>query len=155
MGIFGNRTPVQKPLDTTFFGCRLSISLSQTGVGSQTTVWGNRFMHDALNGKKSAPGTLTSPTLSGGISKISFNTGFAFSDSQYSLTVNIKQNGEVVATKTFTKTGLAKGSVESESWVLDTAVEGEFVLEIINDCISGQDKNKDRVSIWNLTWENA
>ena len=34
----GNRTPVQKPLDTTFFGCRLSIELSHAGVGSQTTV---------------------------------------------------------------------------------------------------------------------
>ena len=48
----GNRTPVQKPLDTTFYGCRLSFSLSQAVADSQATVWGNRFVHDGLNGKR-------------------------------------------------------------------------------------------------------
>ena len=107
-----------------------------------------------LNGKTSAPGTLKSPTLKNGISKLFFNYGFAFGDDQFSLTINVKQGDKVVATTTVEKTGLAKETVYSYTWTLETAVEGDFTLEIINDCKTGTDKNKDRVAIWNLSWDN-
>ena len=29
---------------------------------------------------------------------------------------------------------------------------GKFVIEIVNDCPSNADSNKDRTAIWNLTW---
>ena len=35
---------------------------------------------------------------------------------------------------------------------MDVNVSGDFVIEIVNDCKTGTDKNVDRVSIWNITW---
>ncbi len=35
---------------------------------------------------------------------------------------------------------------------LDVNYNGNFTIEIINNCYSQLDANKDRVSIWNLTW---
>ena len=46
----GNRTPVQKPLDTTFSGCSLSFSLFRVGAGKQAPTRSNRFVRDRLNG---------------------------------------------------------------------------------------------------------
>ncbi len=104
-----------------------------------------------LNGKTSAPGSLVSPTLAGGIKTLTFNYGFAFGDTACKFTVNIKQGGSTVQTKTVDET-LTKFEVYSFRW--DVNVSGDFVIEIVNDCPSGQDKNKDRVSIWNLSWNN-
>ena len=107
-----------------------------------------------LNGKTSAPGSLKSPTLKNGISKLFFNYGFAFGDNQLTLTLNIKKGDEVVATTTLDKTGLEKNVVYSFTWELETAVEGDFTFEIINACKTNQNSNKDRVAIWNLSWDN-
>ena len=107
-----------------------------------------------LNGKTSAPGSLKSPTLKNGISKLFFNYGFAFGDNQLTLTINIKKGDEVVATTTLDKTGLEKNVVYSFTWELETAVEGDFTFEIINACKTNQNSNKDRVAIWNLSWDN-
>jgi len=45
-----------------------------------------------LNGKTTAVGTLVSPTLQGGMTKLRFNYGAAFADSQLSFRVDVKQN---------------------------------------------------------------
>lgn len=105
-----------------------------------------------LNGKSSAPGSLVSPSLSGGIKSLKFNYGFAFSDSQCKITINIKQNGAVVKTQTLDITSITKFAVCDFS--MDCNVSGDFVIEIVNDCKTGTDKNVDRISIWNLTWAN-
>ena len=105
-----------------------------------------------VNGKVSAPGTIVSPTLTGGIKALKFNYGFAFSDKQCKFTVNIKQNGAVVATKTMDITSITK--FEVCEFTMDCNVSGDFVIEIVNDCKTGTDKNVDRVSIWNLVWAN-
>ena len=107
-----------------------------------------------LNGKTSAPGTLTSPALTGGIKSLSFKYGFPFGDNQFKLTISIKKGGEVVATTVLEKTGLTKETVYDFTWNLDTAIEGEFTIVIENNCLSGSDKNKDRLSIWDITWGN-
>ena len=107
-----------------------------------------------LNGRTSAPGKLTSAKLTGGIKSLSFKYGFPFGDTQFKLTINIKQGDKVVATTTLEKTGLTKETVYDFTWTLETPVEGEFTIEIVNECLSQQDKNKDRLSIWNITWEN-
>ena len=52
------------------------------------------------------------------------------------------------------KTGLTKETVYDFTWNLDTAIEGEFTIVIENNCLSGSDKNKDRLSIWDITWGN-
>ena len=81
-----------------------------------------------------------------------FNYGFAFSDSQCKITINIKQNGAVVKTQTLDITSITKFAVCDFS--MDCNVSGDFVIEIVNDCKTGTDKNVDRISIWNLTWAN-
>ena len=103
-----------------------------------------------LNGKVSTPGSLVSPTLGGGIKKLTFNYGFAFSDKQCKFTVNIKQGGSVVKTQTVDLSSVTKFEVYNFS--MDVNVSGDFVIEIVNDCKTGTDKNVDRVSIWNITW---
>ncbi len=105
-----------------------------------------------LNGKTSAPGSLVSPTLSGGLKTLTFNYGFAFTDTNCSITINIKQNGAVVASETLERTDMAKQEVYD--YTMNASVSGDFVIEIVNNCPSAVDKNKDRVSIWNLTWTN-
>lgn len=105
-----------------------------------------------LNGKSSAPGSLVSPTLAGGIKTLTFKYGFAFSDSQCKFTVNIKQGGSVVKTQTVDLSSVTKFEVYNFS--MDCNVSGDFVIEIVNDCKTGTDKNVDRVSIWDITWSN-
>ena len=109
-----------------------------------------------LNGKVSAPGKVTSSTISGGISKLSFNYGLAFSDTQFSITITIKDTaGNVVATKTLQQTGWTKYQTGEFTWELETPISGDFVIEIVNDCMGEQTGNKERIAIWNLTWWNA
>ena len=106
-----------------------------------------------LNGKSSAKGSLTSPTLAGGISVLTFGYGFPFSDTQFSLTVNVKQNGVVVDTVTIVKTGLSSGTGYTYEWELDQAIEGNFQLEFINNAKSGASGNKDRLALYGISWE--
>ena len=110
-----------------------------------------------LNGKTSAIGKLTSCTLSNGIKSLSLSYGNAFGESNgVSLKITIKNAaGEVVATTDLIDTDVTQKVAESFIWTLDTAVEGDFVIEITNNCPTNSTSNKDRVSIWNLTWENA
>ena len=110
-----------------------------------------------LNGKTSAKGTITSPTISGGISKMTFSYGLPFSDTKIKFTVNIKQNDKVVATKTITNTSASKLTKYEFVWDLEAegvAVEGDFTIEIVNDSPSNSTSNKDRTAIWDLTWTN-
>lgn len=108
-------------------------------------------MAPTLNGKTSAPGKLTSPLLSGGIGTLTFNYGFAFADTKCKFTVNIKDaNGNVVKTDTVTLDTITVKTAYDYSLTVDYS--GNFTIEIVNDSYSGLDSNKDRVSIWNLTW---
>lgn len=105
-----------------------------------------------LNGKTTAVGSLTSPTLTGGIGTLSFSYENTFSESNgVSLQIDIKQNGEVVDTETLTNNEVAQSTEYTfTSKVFD--VEGEFVIEITNLSPSNNTGNKDRVSVWNLSW---
>lgn len=112
-----------------------------------------------LNGKTTAVGTITSPTLAGGISKLTFKYCNNFSESNgVSLTISIKQKGVTVATTTLVKTkaDVTKNTPYDFSWTLDSAIEGDFVIEISNNSPSNSSSsNKDRVSIWDITWYEA
>ncbi len=90
--------------------------------------------------------------LTGGLSKLAFNYGYAFGDTACKFTVNIKQGGNVVNDKSFYG-DLTKFDVKTFTWE-DIAVSGDFVIEIVNDCPSAAASNKDRLSIWNLVWDN-
>ena len=105
-----------------------------------------------LNGKTSQQGSITSPTLAGGIKQLNFSYGFCYTDTQFSIKIEIKQNGAVVASKDVSMTGLTKLTAYSFTWDLDTPITGEFVIVITNTSLSNSGSNKDRLSIWNLTW---
>lgn len=110
----------------------------------------------ALNGKTSAVGKLTSATLKNGISKLSFSYGNAFSESKgVDLTINILQNGAVVATTRLDNDSVTQKTAYEFTWELDKVVEGDFVIEIVNNSPSATDGNKDRVSIFNISWDSA
>ena len=110
-----------------------------------------------INGKTTAIGKVTSGTLTGGIKKLYVDYGYAFSESNgVSIKINIKStSGEVLATTDITNTERAQNVGAQFVWTLDTAVEGEFVIEIVNNCPSNSTSNKDRYSLWNLAWENV
>lgn len=106
-----------------------------------------------LNGKTSATGKLTSPVLENGIKDLTFNYGLPFSDTKISLTVNIYDEDGTTLVKT--------AKVAPETVAKQTAYDfnladinhtGKFVIEIVNDCPSNADSNKDRTAVWNLTW---
>lgn len=114
------------------------------------TIFGDASVYAVgLNGNTSKPGTLTSPTISGGLKTLSFYYCQPFNDNgKAKLTINIKQNGAVVATDVLEKDGLTK--LTKYTYSHDFNISGDFVLEIINNCPSAVAANKDRVAIWNL-----
>ena len=105
-----------------------------------------------LNGKTSAPGSLVSPALTGSIKTLTFKYGFAYNESKCQFTVNVKDAaGNVIKSEVVTLDKIEKAKAYDFS--LDVNYNGNFTIEIINNCYSQiADKNKDRVSIWNLTW---
>ncbi len=103
-----------------------------------------------LNGKTSAVGSLTSPDLTGGIGALSLKYGLPFSDTKFNLTVNIKQNGTVVATTDIAPSSITKGTAYDFSYEFNIA--GDFVIEIVNNSPSNSTSNKDRSAIWDIEW---
>ncbi len=107
-----------------------------------------------LNGKVGGAGKLTSPTLSNGISKLSFKYGHAFSDKNgVDITINIIQNGVVVATYHLDNDTVTQKTAYDFVWTLEEEVKGDFTIEITNNSPSNSSSgNKDRVSIWDFEW---
>lgn len=105
-----------------------------------------------LNGKVSAPGTLTSPVISGGIRKLTYNYGFAFADTKCTYKIQFIQNGSVVKEETVTLEGFTTKTAYEYS--LDNiGITGDFQIKFVNACVSNKSGNGDRIAIWNLTWE--
>ena len=72
-----------------------------------------------------------------------------------SFKVEVIQNGSVVKELTFTKD---KASVPQKTKLegsLDVNVSGTFKLKFTNMSPTNSTSNKDRVSIWNLTWTSV
>lgn len=105
-----------------------------------------------MNGKTSAKGKITSPTLTTGCGKLSLKYGHAFSESNgVDFTITIKQNGTAINTYKVDVNSISQKTVYT--WEQDVNVAGDFVIEITNNCPSGNSSsNKDRVSIWDVEW---
>ena len=118
-------------------------------------IGGDEVRAVCLNGKTANVGKVVSPTLTGGLGTLTFDYGYAFSETNgVSLTINVKQDGQVVATDVLENKTLEKATVAQYEHAFN--VEGDFVIEIVNNCPSAvSDKNKDRTAIWNLTWTEA
>ena len=105
-----------------------------------------------INGKTTAKGIITSPTLTNGCGKLSLNYGIAFSESNgVDFTVTIKQNGTAVQTYKIDVDTLTQKT--AYTWEQEVNVAGDFVIEITNNSPSNNSsKNMDRVSIWDIVW---
>lgn len=105
-----------------------------------------------LNGSAANQGILTSPVLNGGLKKLSFNYGFPYNETKAGFTVQIIQNGQVVASNSVTADPATRYTAFDYSH--DFSVDGSFTIKIVNDQVSASTKtNADRIAIWNLTWE--
>jgi DNA/RNA endonuclease YhcR with UshA esterase domain len=110
-----------------------------------------------INGKTSASGVLESPELAGGCGVLSFNYGNMFSEANgVSFKVEVIQNGSVVKELTFTKDSASVPQKTKLEGSLEVNVSGTFKLKFTNLCpTNSSSSNKDRVSIWNLTWTSV
>ena len=103
-----------------------------------------------MNGKTSAVGTITSPTLTTGCGTLKFNYGLPFSDSKIKFRVDIKQNGTVVKTFTVNPSSVSKLTKYSHEEVINVA--GDFQIVFTNLSPSSSTSNKDRTAIWDVEW---
>ena len=103
-----------------------------------------------MNGKTSAVGSITSPTLTTGCGTLKFNYGLPFKDSAIKFRVDIIQNGTVV--KTFTVSNTAPTQYTGYSHEEEINVAGEFQIEFTNLSPSASTSNKDRTAIWDVEW---
>ena len=105
-----------------------------------------------LNGKTSAVGTITSPTLTGGCGVLTLSYTNTMSESKgVSFHVDIKQNDAVVKSFDVINTSVTKSTVYTYTSA-DLNVDGDFVIYIKNNSPSNSSSNKDRVSIFNISW---
>ena len=114
-------------------------------MNPQFTVIGadNTFKAPCLNGKVGAAGKLTSPTLTGGISKLTINYTKMFTDTKLSATITVTDLASgAVYTNTIAKEAELgdKYSVWTFEWVLETSITGDFTIVIVNDCPSAATK---------------
>jgi hypothetical protein len=79
-----------------------------------------------------------------------------FTDTQLSVTITVTDLATGTAyTHVVEKLALDKNEkyVEyTDEWVLETAITGNFTIEIVNNCPSATDGNKDRLTILDLSW---
>ena len=101
-------------------------------------------------------GTVKSAVLSGGLSKLSFNYTNLFTDTKFSVTVYIEDaQGNVLKEEVISYDNPNKVKYEVRTYELEFAVEGDFVIEIVNNRPNGLTGNKDRATIWNIEWVSA
>ena len=131
-----------------------------TDMNPQYTVIGpdNSYRAVCLNGKTSAPGKLTSPTLTGGLTELTINYTKIFTDTELSVTVTVTElsTGNVythVIAQTLDKN--EKYVVYTDTWTLDNPVYGEYTIVIENNCPSNLNSNKDRFTILSVDWVGA
>ena len=122
------------------------------------TVVGPDNTHKApcLNGKTTAPGSIESPTLTGGVSKIIIDYTKMFTDTKLSVTVTVTElsTGNVYTHDiSVTLVSTEKYVPYNDTWNLETAVTGDFTMTIKNNCPSNSTSNKDRMTILNLEWQ--
>lgn len=103
-----------------------------------------------MNGKTSAVGSITSPTLTTGCGTLKFNYGLPFSDTKIKFSVDIKQGNAVV--KTFTVDNSSATKYTKYSHEVEINVAGDFQIVFTNLSPSNNAGNKDRTAVWDVEW---
>ena len=107
-----------------------------------------------MNGGTGSVGTIKSPVLKGGMTKLRFNYGCAYSGKVLKFRVDVKQNGNVVKTWTISNDNVTQKN--AYAFEENVSVNGDFTIEFTNLCPSNATGNtRDRVSIWNVNWDAA
>ena len=104
-----------------------------------------------LNGNTSSVGKIVSPVLKGVMKKLNFNYGYAFSGKVIRFRVDVKQNGTVIKSWEVSQENVTKYTVFTFGENL--LVNGDFTIEFTNLCPSNAASEKDRLSIWNVEWD--
>ena len=144
----------------TVTGCAInsgSADASSTANPSFGFLGGPEVRAVTLNGGTDKTlGTVKSAVLSGGLSKLSFNYTNLFTDTKFSVTVYIKDaQGNVLKEEVVSYDNPNKVKYEVRTFELEFAVEGDFVIEIVNNRPNNLTGNKDRATIWNIEWVSA
>ena len=153
-GTYGTYT---SSLGWTATNCNLLIGGAEDNnptfifIGNMSTDPSSYAMAVTMNGHTEKVGTIVSPTLKGGLTKLRFSYGIAYTDTQISFRVDIKQGGQTVKSWTVSQSSPEKFKVYNFEEVVD--VTGDYTIEFTNLSPSAQAANKDRVSIWNLNWD--
>ena len=116
----------------------------------------NTYKAVCLNGKKGAAGTLTSPTLTGGLSEINVDYTKMFTDTKLSVTITVTElsTGNVYTHTIATELPKdEKYVIYSDSWKLDTPVTGDYTIVFTNDCPSASTSNKDRMTLLKVEYK--
>lgn len=104
-----------------------------------------------MNGNTTSVGKIVSPVIKGGMKSLKFNYGYAFSGKVISFRVDVKQNGNVIKSWEVGQQGVTKYTIFNFEEYLN--VNGDFTIEFTNLCPSNAASEKDRLSIWNVEWE--
>ncbi len=106
-----------------------------------------------MNGKTTAKGVITSPSLSGGVGNLSLRYQNTFSESNgASFKIEIKQGASVVWSRTVTNNSVTQSTGYPVSYS-EVNISGTFQIIITNLCPSNNSSNnKDRVSIYDIQW---
>ena len=144
----------------TVTGCAInsgSADASSTANPSFGFLGGPEVRAVTLNGGTDKTlGTVKSAVLSGGLSKLSFNYTNLFTDTKFSVTVYIKDaQGNVLKEEVVSYDNPNKVKYEVRTFELEFVVEGDFVIEIVNNRPNNLSGNKDRATIWNIEWVSA
>lgn len=127
-------------------GSNDSNPVFKTMMGADGSVKGM-----TMNGKTSAVGTITSPTISTGCGTLKFKYGYPFSESNgIKFKVEIKQNGTTVETYTINDPSATK--LKAYEYEAEVNVSGEFQIVFTNLSPSNSTSNKDRYTIWDVEW---
>ena len=103
-----------------------------------------------LNGRLGGLGSLVSPMITGGISRLEFSYGFPFEERKAKFTVNLRRDGAVVLSTSVTVENIESRRAYSFAW--DVESSGDVVIEILNDGYSASSGDKDRLAVWNIAW---
>ena len=105
-----------------------------------------------MNGKTTNVGTITSPVISGGCGTLSFKYCFPYKEANgVSFKVDVIQDGSVV--KTIDVVDASAEKLVEYTKTAEVDVIGNFTLKFTNNSPSNNSSdNKDRFSVWNITW---
>lgn len=115
---------------------------------------GNPYYAACINGKTATIGTITSPTISGGIGTLSLKYCLPYTESNGAkFKIEIMQGGSVA--KSFEVVNTSTTKLTAYDYSAEVNLSGEFQIVITNLCPSDNaSSNKDRTAIWNINWTN-